>query len=83
MRETAVWEGPGPISIAPFEERGMGQEPRNAGGFKTLGMAFSLHPVEKWGSLAHHLKKLNSANTLNEPWKGSSSGASIEEHSVS
>lgn len=29
-----------------------------------LGMAFSLHPVEKWGSLAHHLKKLNSANTL-------------------
>lgn len=33
MRETAVWEGPGPISVAPFEDRVMGQEPRNAGGF--------------------------------------------------
>ena len=48
-----------------------------------LGMAFSLHPVEKRGSQAHHLKKLNSANTLNEPWKGSSSRASTEEHSIS
>ena len=39
MRETAVWEGPGPISIAPFEERGLGQEPRNAGGFLEGGKA--------------------------------------------
>ena len=44
------------------------------------GMAFSLHPVEKRGSQAHHLKKLNSANTLNEPWKGYYPSASKEEH---
>ena len=37
MGEMAVWEGPGPISVAPFEDRAMGQEPRNAGGFLEAG----------------------------------------------
>ena len=37
MSETAVWEGPGPISVAPFEDRGIGQEPRNAGGLLDAG----------------------------------------------
>ena len=37
MGEMAVWEGPGPISVAPFEDRAMEQEPRNAGGFLEAG----------------------------------------------
>lgn len=37
MSETAVWEGPSPISVAPFEDRGIGQEPRNANGLLDAG----------------------------------------------
>lgn len=49
----AVWEGPGHVSVAPFEDRVMGQEPRNAGGFleggKGNGINSLLQSPEEYG----------------------------------